>query len=112
MGCPDRAIDFLVPVLTHVADPEVAVRAVEGPAPRIAEAAGEDLIEAGRADVRVRGGHRVALRARGVTNINREQLAEQAVQALGAIAGVAGAAAVAHPDAEVAVPPERKVPAV
>ena len=36
----------------------------------------------------------------------------QRAQVLGAVARVAGAAAVAHPDVQVAVHPEREVPAV
>ena len=111
-GGADGPIDLLVPVLADVADPQVAVGAVEREPPRVPEAALPDLVEAGPADVRVGRGDRVVAGRGGAVDVDPQHLAEQGGRALGAVAWVAAGSAVAHADVQVAVAPEGEHPAV
>ena len=88
-------VDLLPAVLADVADPEVARPAVEGEAPGVPEAVGDDLpLAAARVDVEA------------------EELAEQRPRVLRAAVGVEGGAAVSEPEVEEAVGPERELAAV
>ena len=104
-----RAVDLLVAILADVADPQVAGLAIEREAPRVAQAERPDEVVTRHADVGIRGRDRVRLPR---VDVDPEDLAQQRTEALGAVAGIAGAAAVAHPDVEIAVGPEREHPAV
>ena len=100
----DRAVDLLVAALADVADPQVAVGAVEGEPPRVSQAALPDLVEPGPADVRVGRGD--AVRASSTSSRSRRSGASCRARvdwSLGAVARVAAAAAVAHADVQVAV---------
>src|ERR1051325_9198604 len=81
-------VDFFVDVLADVADPEVAGLAVEGEAPRVAQAVRPDLPARGEGVARGDG-------IRRPVDVDAEDLAEELVEVLSAVGGGAGAAAVA-----------------
>jgi hypothetical protein len=85
-------IDLLDAVLADVADPHVAVGAVEGEPPRVAQAVVPDLVAAGAADEWVRPRHRVASPRGRAAWIDAQDLSEQAVEVLPAAQGIAAAA--------------------
>ena len=112
-----RDVDLFVVVLTDVGDPEIAGRAVEREAPRVAQAVGPDLRASATACERVVGRDPVG----GVLSsagIDAQDLAEQRVQRLPVAAlRVTGAcvtlaATIAEPDVEHAVGTERELSAV
>src|SRR5205823_5470818 len=104
-------VDLLVGVLADVADPEIAGGAVEGVAPRVAQAKGPNLgvnvfVEA---DVRIvrRDGVRGA-----AIDVEAQHLAKQGHRILGVPIPIAGAATVAGADPELAVWPEEEHAAI
>ncbi len=109
-GAGRSEVDLLPEVLAHVADQQVAGRAVEAPPPRVAQAVGPDLVAAGRAHEGVRPRNRVRSR-RGLpaghrarsADVEAQELAEQDVLVLGVVGRVASRAAVARAHVEVPV---------
>ncbi len=118
-------VDFLEPVLAHVADPQVARLAVEAPAPGIAEAERVDfraVLDAGAVHVAERvcgewiairtAGDAVGCAARARVHVDAQHLAEQRARVLPVAVRVAGTAAVAEPEVEEPVRPEGQVAAI
>ena len=104
-------IDFLVNVLSDIADIKVAGGAVEGETPRIAQTVSPNLTAvAALVRERVAGGNRV--RRCASFDIDAQNLAEQRVRVLPAAQGIAPAAAIADADVEIAVGTEGELSAV
>ena len=103
-------VDFLERVLADVADPEVAGRAVEAEAPRIAQTVRPDLAaRAGALGERIRRRNGVR---RAVIDVDAQDLAEELIEVLGVVVRIAAGAAVAGADVEIAVGSELQLPAV
>ncbi len=103
-------IDLLAGSLADVTDEQIAARAVEAEAPRVAQAIGPDLVECGRViDEGIVYWNRVGA-AR--VHVDAQELAEQGIEALTVVVRVIGAAAVAGGDVEIAVRPEVQVTSV
>jgi hypothetical protein len=78
-GAGPGHVDLLPVVLADVTDPEVAGAPIEREAERVAEAIEPDLSAgAGCPDERVPAGDRVVRAARGVIDVDPQDLAEQA----------------------------------
>src|SRR5205823_12638976 len=94
----------------HVADVEVAGRAVEAESPGVAEAVAPDLRpRAGLAHERIVRRHRELA---GAAQVHPEDLAEQHALALAVAVGITARAAVAQAEVELAVGPEHHHAAV
>ena len=111
-----HVVDLLPRALADVADGERAVRAVEGEAPRVAQAVGVDLAARARRGRRTGCSRaRVYGLAAGRRRLDAQDLAEQRAEVLRVAARavpVAAAAAVARADVEQAVGPEGELAAV
>ena len=108
-------VDLLARALAHVADVELArSAAVEGEAPWVAHANGEDLVAPGRrAEERIARWRRIGrLAAVRKIHVDAQDLAEQLVDVLRTVAGIVAGAAIAHPDVEEPVGAERQHAAV
>jgi hypothetical protein len=112
-GAGRSAIDLLELLLADVSDPQVPGDPVEGEAPRVAEPVGPDLRSAAAipssARERIVARDVVAGRAR---DVEPEDRCQERVGVLAVAVGVAARAAISKPDVEVAVRPEREMPAV
>src|SRR5215471_5466207 len=93
-------VDLLVATLADVTDPHVAVGAIEGESPRVAQPVHPNLCaRAGSRDERVVGRHRVRRRARRL-RVDTQDLAEPGMQVLRVPERVAAASAVAEADVQ------------
>ncbi len=107
---PREEVDFLLRILSDVADVEVAGHPIEAESPRIAQPQRPDLRPAqARGRERVVRGIRVGRR---VVDVDAQHLAEQLVRILRAVARIVAAAAVARADVEQAVRAEAQRAAV
>ena len=111
--CGRQLVDLLPFVLADVADPQIAVGAIEAEAPRVADAVEPHLRPPALAvGERVVGRNAVLLAARRVGGVDPQDLAQQRLGVLPVALGIAAAAAVAECDVQVAVGPELHLPAV
>lgn len=104
-------VDLFPAILTHVADPHVVGEAVEGEAPRVAQAPQPDVPGRGiaHAGERVIGRRNVRI---SVIDVDAEDLGQARGQGARAADGVEAEAAVADPDVEHAVRSEQQCAAV
>jgi hypothetical protein len=103
-------VDFLVSSLTDVGSPEFLAVWMEGEAPRVAEAEGEDFrVVAGCVEEGVVGGESIGAVAGAGVDVNAENLAVVDEGVLGEALGVVALSSVADGDVKVAVGAEENV---
>src|SRR5690606_1341564 len=114
-------VDLLERVLADVAEPELAGRRIEAPAPRVPQAPREDLRAIVLREIGVRRAARLPgewivrrdpVRRGRAADVDPEHLAEQRAGPLRVAIRVAAGAAVTEADVEIAVRPEFEMTAV